>query len=146
MKKSYICLLGFMLGMGVSANDNDSLFEASSRGDLAAVQRLVLGGADVNASESMGNLPLTRAALHCHLPVVKYLVAQGADVNPDHAGSGPIIVSGKCSLEQIKFLVDYGANISAMAFRGFPSTIVMYALIDTCDRDDTKPNLCRRPR
>ena len=138
MKKSYICLFGIMLGMGISANDSDALFEASSRGDLPEVQRLVQGGVDVNVPESMGHLPLARAALNCHLPVVKYLVEQGADVNPDH-GTDPIIVSGQCSLEQIKFLVDHGANISAMTFdNSFPSTTVMFALIDTCNRNDTK--------
>ena len=139
MKKIYICLCGFMLGIGISAQTNDALVEASVRGDLAEVQRLVEEGADVNAWDRYGKFPLIRAAAGCHLSVVKYLVAQGADVNISDAYATPIIASGDCGLEQIKFLVGRGANTDDIFFDdGIPNTALIWALDSTCSFGDTK--------
>lgn len=55
-----------------------SLLLAARHGDVAAVQRLIAGGADVNGPPSELS-PLHLAAQYGHLPVVRALLAAGAN-------------------------------------------------------------------
>jgi len=60
---------------------NDQLFEATRKGDAAAVTALLDKGADVNAKFRYGTTALFKAAEKGHLEVVKVLLARGADVS-----------------------------------------------------------------
>jgi ankyrin repeat protein len=60
---------------------NDQLFEATRRGDVAAVTALLDRGADVNAKFRYGTTALFKAAERGHVAVVKLLLDRGADVN-----------------------------------------------------------------
>ena len=139
MKKIFVIVFGVILSLEISAQDilSAKLVMASIRGELSKVQELVEQGADVNAQDEYGNVPLIRASVACHFPVIKYLVAQGADVNYLEPGyATPIILSGGCGLDQIKFLVDNGADINAVVFdpyEGFPNSIFLWALDDICE-------------
>lgn len=54
---------------------------AAAANDLQTVQRLLAGGADVNAKDAAGDTPLLKAADGLHLDVIRLLVGARADVN-----------------------------------------------------------------
>jgi hypothetical protein len=58
---------------------NDQLFEASRKGDAAAVTALLDKGADVNAKFRYGTTALFKAAERGNVEVVKVLIVRGAD-------------------------------------------------------------------
>ncbi len=56
------------------------LHAAAWKGDVAQIQSLIAGGADVNAASSFGTTPLHSAAVNNQLEAVKALLQQGARV------------------------------------------------------------------
>ena len=67
------------------------LHYAARDGDLAAVQKLVSLGADVNLQDKHGWAPLHFAAQACSEDVTTYLLAHGASVDPEDAhGNTPL--------------------------------------------------------
>jgi hypothetical protein len=61
-----------------------TLYEASARGDLATVRRLVeVDAANVNESDKWDASPLYYACLCGHIDVVRYLLERGASCAPD---------------------------------------------------------------
>ena len=60
---------------------NEQLWEATRKGDVAAVRSLIAKGADVNAKWRYNQTPLFKAAERGHTEVVKALIEAGADVN-----------------------------------------------------------------
>jgi hypothetical protein len=60
---------------------NDQLWEATRKGDVAAVKALLEKGADVNAKFRYGTTALFKAAERGHVEVVKVLLDRGADVS-----------------------------------------------------------------
>ena len=56
------------------------LMKAVKKNDVAAVQRLIADGADVNRLESNGDAPLVMAAYLGHTEIVKALLDAGANV------------------------------------------------------------------
>jgi ankyrin repeat protein len=95
-------------------NINDILTKASIRGDLDKV-KVILNDvqANVNAQDSYGRTPLIRASKKGHLEVVKYLLANGANVN---ANSDDALrsASNRGHLEVVRYLVEHGANVNAL--------------------------------
>ena len=49
----------------------ENLIEASQKGDVAEVQRLILAGADLDATDDRLNTPLINAAAFGHLNVTR---------------------------------------------------------------------------
>ena len=76
---------------GASANPCAALSRAAHDGDLAAVQRLLAGGADVNGTDAWGRSALHEAAFRGHERVIAGLLRAGADVRAqDVAGRTPL--------------------------------------------------------
>ena len=76
---------------GASANPCAALPRAAHDGNLAAVQRLLAGGADVNGTDAWGRTSLHEAAFRGHDDVIARLLRAGADVHAqDVAGRMPI--------------------------------------------------------
>ena len=61
-------------------NGITELMSAASRGDLASVEVLLAGGAEVDARDAFGQTALLYAAGAGHAPIVATLVMAGADV------------------------------------------------------------------
>ena len=84
-----IILLSLMMALPLMARAqgdakqglNDQLWEATRKGDAAAVQALLDKGADVNARFRYGTTALFKAAERGHTEVVKLLLARGADAS-----------------------------------------------------------------
>ena len=76
---------------GASANPCAALSRAAHDGNLAAVQGLLAGGADVNGRDAWGRSALHEAAFMGHDDVIARLLRAGADVHAqDVAGRMPI--------------------------------------------------------
>jgi ankyrin repeat protein len=82
-----------------NASGYTPLHRAAERGDLAAVQRLIQLGADVNVqvrseegySSEWGNTPLHYAAREGHVEVIEFLLDNYANVNAtNHRGQSPL--------------------------------------------------------
>ena len=72
------------------ASDN-SIHEAAEAGKTEAVKQALADGADVNAKNENGVVPLSSAAYFGHKKVVELLIAKDADVNAkDNLGDTPI--------------------------------------------------------
>ncbi len=59
----------------------DAFWAAARSGDLAAIQKMVSDGVDVNAATKYGATALSYAADKGHLPVVRFLLENGANPN-----------------------------------------------------------------
>ena len=81
--------LALLLAWEASAAD---LHDAARRGDLAAVERLLAAGAQVDATDGGGATPLYLAAGEGHAAVVARLLAGSGD--PRHPASGPFGSTG----------------------------------------------------
>ena len=67
--------------MAASNPLNEQLWDATRKGDAAAVKSLLAKGADVNARWRYNQTPLFKASERGHTEVVKVLLDAGADVN-----------------------------------------------------------------
>jgi ankyrin repeat protein len=92
----------------------EQLHFAAQSGDVALLERLILGGSDPNVFDMIGNTPLHYAAEGEHFEAVRLLLSRGANVNARderRAGDPPIAhVAQTCSLEMARLLLDAGAD------------------------------------
>ena len=58
-----------------------ALLRAAREGDLPAVKQALAAGAPLESRDADGRTPLLLATLGHHLPVVRWLIGRGADVN-----------------------------------------------------------------
>ncbi|MBR4664856.1 MAG: ankyrin repeat domain-containing protein [Lentisphaeria bacterium] len=105
------------------------LFDVVKKNDLKAAESLLKSGADVNAPDDKGLVPLHYAAVCQHVEMVKYLLSHGADVNkknkwswtPLHYALGSDQETDKLcpkpnrerTMAVVKLLVEAKANINA---------------------------------
>ncbi len=82
MKKILTLVVALCIFSTVSFSGTiDDLTKACMKGDLAAVQKTVAAGADVNAKDQGGWTPLHFAAYEGKTEYFNLLIAKGADVN-----------------------------------------------------------------
>ena len=94
---------------------------AAANGDLADVKNHLQAGAEVNAIDrtrsNQGMTPLMFAAEKGHLDVVKYLLANGADVTARARGAKTALIfavnRNKGQQDVITLLLDHGADVNA---------------------------------
>ncbi len=86
----------------VSNNGEPLLYVATgSRGGIEVMRRLLLGGANIEATNSSGRTALHNAAGWCHVQMVEELLAAGADTSAtDNDGNTPLdtVCSGPLDL------------------------------------------------
>jgi len=97
---------------------------------LPAVRILLAHGADVNASNDVGDSPLMIALADGNKPVVRCLLEHGADVNL-HNIYGGTALGWYANTDDVEILLKYKANINAADNDGCT------ALIMAVDRGDT---------
>ena len=115
-----LAMLCLMPGMILASDDAKSghtpLHAAAWKGDLAQIQSLIAGGADVNAASSFGTTPLHSAAVNNQLAAVKALLQQGARVEArDGLGRTPLFAALEIGASRpvIEALLDAGAAADA---------------------------------
>src|SRR5215510_9927562 len=107
-------LLGLLLLLThPSIARSDSLYQASSTGDIEQVRQLIAEGAEVNLKYRC-DAPLHAAAAAGQLEVVKLLIDAGADVNAYGCFGMPLhaaMATGQ--VEIARLLVSAGADVNA---------------------------------
>lgn len=88
------------------------LRDAASSGNLSELVELVREGVPVNGLSSFNNTALLYAALHGKGECVRFLIANGADVNiANDTGYTPLICAAKIGdYESAKMLLEAGAE------------------------------------
>jgi uncharacterized protein len=82
-------------GHRLVAQAGAQLVHAAGRGDLAVVQALLRGGADIEQRDAGGRTAILAATDGNHLHVVRELIAKGADVNAqDHQLDSAFLLAG----------------------------------------------------
>eukprot|EP00179_Madagascaria_erythrocladioides_P021131 CAMPEP_0198331910 /NCGR_PEP_ID=MMETSP1450-20131203/17915_1 /TAXON_ID=753684 ORGANISM="Madagascaria erythrocladiodes, Strain CCMP3234" /NCGR_SAMPLE_ID=MMETSP1450 /ASSEMBLY_ACC=CAM_ASM_001115 /LENGTH=113 /DNA_ID=CAMNT_0044036329 /DNA_START=46 /DNA_END=384 /DNA_ORIENTATION=+ len=99
------------------------LRDAVENGDLAAVERFISGGTDINAVHNNWR-PLECAATEGHTKVAKALLAAGADVHATDRDGFTALMLAKNS-KVAKVLLKAGANVHATNVKG--NTTLMFA-------------------
>jgi ankyrin repeat protein len=91
---------------------NEKLLEASKKGDVEKVKKLLKEGADVNAKDKYDMTPLHSAARNGHIEVVKLLIEKGAYVNAnDKNGWTPLhFAAFSGHIEVVMLLLEHGAD------------------------------------
>jgi len=94
-----------------SKSGDVSLHAAAYVGDLQRVEKLINGGANVDAKDQKGQTALHYAASGGQIAVAKLLIANGADVN---AGGDwtPLVEAAYYSKEMVELLLAKGADIN----------------------------------
>lgn len=92
------------------------LHVAASKGDIAAVKKLLKTGVDVNERDSFGANALFYAAGHGKEDLVAFLLDKGADVNVQkNDGMSPLIASAASGHSSVvRLLIERGADLKAM--------------------------------
>src|SRR5690348_3305245 len=111
--------LGLMIGpFAVPAEaqtPSDRLWDAINGQDVAALRAAAAEGADVNAPNSEGRVPLYRALVLQRQPLVEALLELGADANAkDHHGDPLLIIAMSVgSADGALALIKAGADANA---------------------------------
>ena len=101
----------------------DPIHDVAWKGDLAGVQRELKKGADVNAKEYLGRIPLHHAARWGHKKVAELLISEAADVDAmDDDGWTPLHYAAVFGRKEIaELLIDNGADVNAKRSDGSTS-------------------------
>ncbi len=95
-----------------------ALIQAIHESDVAAVEKALVRGADVNKPGQSGATPLMEAAIWSNTACMRLQLNHGADVNAaNQAGATALMWSGG-DLEKVRLLLDKGAVIDAQAKSG----------------------------
>jgi ankyrin repeat protein len=111
-----------------SGDGSTPLHWAAYRDDLAGVDRLIRGGANVSAANDLGATPLWAASLNGSVPIVKRLLEAGANPNtPLLSGETPLMAASRAGKSAVvETLLAKGANPNASGPRG--QTALMWAV------------------
>jgi ankyrin repeat protein len=111
----------------VEPDGSTPLLRASHEEDLAAVERLIRGGADVNAANDLGATPLWAACENGNVAIVRKLLDAGANPNLAlHKGETPLMIAARAGKPEIaELLLTKGAQPGARGPRG--QTALMWA-------------------
>ena len=92
-----------------------TLHQAIAKGDMKAVQDLVLSGADIEEKNSRGQSPLHFAVTEYQILIIEFLIQQGAKIDEkDTNGDNPLLKAvSRCYIPIVNILIKNGADIEA---------------------------------
>ena len=121
MKHLLLTTIAAVLVVGIAFAD--PIHDVAWKGDLAGVQRELKKGADVNAKDYLGRIPLHHAARWGHKKVAELLISEAADVDAmDDDGWTPLHYAAVFGRKEIaELLIDNGADVNAKRSDGSTS-------------------------
>jgi ankyrin repeat protein len=102
----------------IKAADSRDLFVAIRAGDHAQVQRLLHGGADVNAADADGTTALMHSVIESDGKMMGLLLSSGAAVNATNALGSTALMYAAVNLEKTRLLLDRRADVKAKSHSG----------------------------
>ncbi|NIP26423.1 MAG: ankyrin repeat domain-containing protein, partial [Phycisphaerae bacterium] len=144
LRMVFVLLIVLLIPLVGAAQDvNKDFLDAAFRGRTSIVKDLLAQGADINAKDAIGATALLGAARNGHPETVELLLAKGAVVDVQLAGSGatPLMYASLNGHNDIVVaLLDKGAEVNRKSKRGRPA--LMYAIMG--DRSEVVQTLLAR--
>lgn len=127
--KSGLLAVGLLMMGGVMANEQ-SLLDAVRGGELAHVQQLITGGADLKAQAPDGSSALLLATQRNNVEIARALITAGADVNQKNLmhDSAYLLAGASGYNDILKLTLAHGADLKSTNRYGGT------ALIPACER------------
>jgi len=118
----------WIVAVPIAARADTPLIDAVLEGDRAAVERLIRGGADVNAANEYGATALYAASAGGHTAIVRLLLDAKADPNAAlHSGQTPLMAAiDDGYIDVARALIERGADVNRKEARG-GQTALMWA-------------------
>ncbi|MCH2064957.1 MAG: CotH kinase family protein [Roseibacillus sp.] len=93
---------------------DDSIWNAAKNGDIPLIKEELAKGADVDAPDAFGSVPLSLAALTGKFKAMEFLIGKGADVNAVNKKNETAMHSAAFlgHLEALQVLIKHEANIN----------------------------------
>lgn len=113
----------------------EALSLAARVGEVSVVRKLLAAGADPNARNESGSVPLALAlnATNCRIETVRALLEGGASPHVTSIGAAEPLVAalytGNPSLEIVKLLVAAGANVNANGGKLLARAVDVHGLV-----------------
>ena len=94
---------------------NKEFLNASEKGNLQKIKKLLENGANVNARNKWGDTALMRSALKGHKEVVEILIENGANINAKNGlmDTTMMYAAANGHVEIVQLLIDKGADVNA---------------------------------
>ena len=128
-EKRQICIPTPLIALFLQSMDITEFFSRIREGNLESIRKGVGENPELlHATDSRGATPLIMAAYYNHIPVVRYLLDQGARID-EKDGSGNTALMGVCFKgyeEMAKVLIEAGADINAR--NGMGGTCLIFAV------------------
>ena len=93
-------------------NLSDEFYSAIRNNDLARLQSLIAGGADVNTRDRHAETPLMYAAYVGSLDAMKLLLKDGASIDAQSQSGATALIWSATDLAKVRLLIDHGANVN----------------------------------
>jgi uncharacterized protein len=116
MKK--VPLVLFVMTIFAMIGCTSTIHQAAKNGNVAAIQKFINSGIEVNSKDENGQTPLFLAASYGQTEAIKLLLSHGADVNVKRTGMTPIILASAAgNVDSVNALIEGGADVNALGGR-----------------------------
>jgi ankyrin repeat protein len=95
-----------------ASNVSDDFYSAIRNNDLARLDRLIRGGADVNTRDRHQETPLMYAAYVGSLDAMNLLLREGAGVDLQSQSGATALIWAATDLAKVRLLIEHGANVN----------------------------------
>jgi ankyrin repeat protein len=120
----FAALLWTAAAWSASSNVSDEFYSAIRNNDLARLESLIAGGADVNTRDRHQETPLMYAAYVGSLDAMKVLLQKGASVDAQSQSGATALIWAATGLAKVRLLIDHGANVNLATKRGRTALLV----------------------
>jgi ankyrin repeat protein len=107
-----LAALAWALGASPASNVSDDFYSAIRNNDLARLESLIKGGADVNTRDRHAETPLMYAAYVGSLDAMQLLLASGASVDAQSQSGATALIWAANDLGKVRLLTEHGANVN----------------------------------
>ncbi len=115
MTRWSLVTLAALVSVGASfaaSNASDEFYSAIRNNDLARLESLIRGGADVNTRDRHSETPLMYAAYVGSLDAMKLLLKDGASIDAQSQSGATALIWSATDLAKVRLLIDHGANVN----------------------------------
>src|ERR1700678_2593485 len=104
--------LAWAAGAASASNISDQFYSAVRDNNLATLDTLIKGGADVNTRDRHGETQLMYAGVAGSLDAMKILLTNGASVDAQSQSGATALIWAATDLAKVRLLIDHGANVN----------------------------------